>query len=162
MNACASCHAGDHGGSFKLVRAIENGLASRRATQQNLAAVLTRINLDRPQASPLLTKSVSVHGEAGEPPLKGRKPPAYRTLEEWVRLVVADAPAKEGVSPPPAPAFAEPKTVLEPVAPKGESTFAALQANTAAQASGSTNSSPTQPPKAPIDPFDPEVFNQQK
>jgi hypothetical protein len=167
MNACASCHAGDRGGSFKLVRAIENGVANRRATQQNLAAVLARINLDRPQASPLLTKAVGVHGEASQPPLKDRKSPAYRTLEEWVRLAVADAPARDSVAPPAVAAVAEPKTGPEPVTPKSESTFAvgAPQPIPAPQAS-----SPPPPsvektalaPKPPADPFDPEVFNQQK
>src|SRR5262249_35621244 len=61
MNACASCHATGRGGAFKLVRAYEDSGPNRRATQQNLVAVLGQVNLERPQGSPLLSKAASAH-----------------------------------------------------------------------------------------------------
>jgi len=84
MNSCAGCHAGDRGGSFKLIRAYDNG-SSRRTTQQNLAAVLNEVNLSQPLTSPFLSKALSVHGKMAQAPFKNRETPAYRALEEWVR-----------------------------------------------------------------------------
>jgi hypothetical protein len=177
MNACANCHTNGHGGEFKLTRTSpEGGLANRRSTQRNLAAVLTRINWDRPQASTLLTRAVSVHGEADQPPLKSRQVPAFRTLEEWVRMAVANAPAREGAAPTVAQSTVEPKPVFNSTVSKGETTFAiaAPQPVEANPATSGTSTVPSPitvdkaagPPgvaatKTPVDPFDPEVFNRQ-
>src|SRR5205823_10056255 len=118
-----SCHATVQGGSFTLTRAYEFDTAGRKTLQQNLAAVLAQVNLKEPQVSPLLTKSVSVHGPMPQAPLKGRQAAAYRTLEEWVKLTVAnnpqlqDRPAAE--APPPAARVpAEPKDAAPAAAPK--------------------------------------------
>lgn len=92
MNKCASCHISGKGGSFKLVRAFDDGIQNRRSTQQNLAAVVNQIHIEHWQSSPLLTKAVSIHGDQGQAPLKGRGEVAYRLLEEWVQLAVANAP----------------------------------------------------------------------
>src|SRR5262249_57878402 len=62
MNTCASCHVSGRGGDFKLLRSNEAGIVNRRATQHNLNAVLNQIRPDHWQASPLLTKSLSIHG----------------------------------------------------------------------------------------------------
>lgn len=87
MNACATCHATDRGGSFRLVRSYDPGLGNRRTLRSNIAAVLGQINTGSPLSSPLLVKGVSVHGGQTHPPLKGRQSEPYRLLEDWVRLV---------------------------------------------------------------------------
>ena len=64
MNACVSCHATGRGGTFKLTRIpLESGPANRRPLQQNLAAVLAQVNMEKPQNSPFLTKAITAHGE---------------------------------------------------------------------------------------------------
>src|SRR5207253_4476132 len=93
MNACAHCHATGRGGAFKLTRTYEPAMTGRKTTQQNLAAVLAQVNSEQPTASPLLSKAVSLHGKPGEmtqSPLKNREVAAYRSLEEWVRLIFPD------------------------------------------------------------------------
>ena len=155
MNTCASCHVGDKGGTFKLARATEGGTVSRRATQLNLAAVLARLTPARPEASPLLVKAISVHGEASQPPIKNRQQPAYRAIDEWIRATLADNPQlkEPGAASTPAAAAQEIKT------PDGDALgFAASAPVSAAKAAVS----PSAPPVAiPVDPFDPAGFNRQ-
>jgi hypothetical protein len=157
MNTCASCHVPNRGGSFKLTRAIEDGMVSRRATQQNLAAVLGQINWDRWEASPFLTKSVSVHGEASQPPIKSRQVAPYRALEDWIRTTLAKNPhlSKERI----ASAYPEPTKASPEAKPvRKEATFAETAAATPASAPA-TRAAKTGPPM-PVDPFDPVSFNQ--
>jgi hypothetical protein len=155
MNTCACCHAGGRGGSFKLTRAYGDGLGNRRALHYNLAAVLAEVNVRAPQASPLLTKAVSIHAVGmGQAPLRNRQAPAYRTLEGWVRLTLAHNPH-----------------LLErqggPVAQTGgESPQAARWGEDQAPAAPAPSAQPTTPPAAPAevkpagpDPVDPEAFN---
>lgn len=118
VNACVSCHAAGRGGSFKLRRITDFPSLNIRATQENLAAVLAQINYVQPQASPLLTKAVSIHGGSEQAPLKGRQLAPYQTLEEWLRLTLATNPQLQErggalpVPPPPATPAPEPKTVF--------------------------------------------------
>jgi hypothetical protein len=93
MNTCASCHIGDRAGAFRLVRTYDSTLANRKTMQQNLAAVLSQVNLHEPALSPLLTKAVSVHAPGMvAAPLRSRELAAYRSLEEWVRRTLASNP----------------------------------------------------------------------
>ena len=87
MNACATCHATEKGGNFRLIRSYDPGLGNRRTLQANIAAVLNQISTSSPMSSPLLVKSVSVHGGQSHPSLKGRQSEPYRLLEDWVRMV---------------------------------------------------------------------------
>lgn len=150
MNTCASCHMSGRAGSFQLMRAFEDGMVNRRATQYNLNAVLRQVNRAKWAESPLLLKAISVHGPTSQPPLKGRQVPAFRTLEEWVRKAVTNNPAIQNPSSPeirmekPAPEpFAVPSTA-SPVKPATPSAPSAIV------------------PRGPVDPFDPAVFNRQK
>jgi hypothetical protein len=141
MNACAHCHATGRGGAFKLARTYEPGLAGRKTTQQNLAAVLAQVNSEQPTASPLLSKAVSVHGKPGEmtqSPLKNREVAAYRSLEEWVRLTFHDKTQVPN----------KPSLVTERVG-TGQAIVTA----------GAVV--PPEPVADPVDPFDPVVFNRQ-
>jgi hypothetical protein len=178
MNACANCHATGRGGSFKLMRTYETGLGSRRATHQNLAAVLGQVNQDHLQASQLLTKAVSVHGDMVQPALKGREAAAYRALEEWLRVTVGSNPqvherASMAMIPLGAPepvggtslapgkpeAVAEPATASKPQAGKpGQATTAPSIPEAAGQIG---KASPAPGAAEPVDPFDPVIFNRQ-
>jgi hypothetical protein len=149
MNACASCHATGSGGAFKLTRPLAHATASQKTTQQNLAAVLTQVNLEQPQASPLLAKAIAVHGEATQPPLKGRQVAAFHTLEQWVHLTIAKNPrlrdqTSRTVAILPA---AETKPETPPLEPRAPAAWAI---------------EPKPLPKLrPGDPFDPAIFNRQ-
>jgi hypothetical protein len=88
MNACASCHAGSESGKFKLIRVFDIA-GDRQGSLQNLAATLAQVNRDNQLLSPLLTKSLTAHGDAARAPLKGADAPAYRQLEAWVQFALA-------------------------------------------------------------------------
>lgn len=141
-------------------------MISRRTTQQNLAAVLEQVSRDRPSASPLLTKAVSIHGKSGEmnqSPLKNREEAAYRSLEEWVRITVDTTAARVAktdrrVSPPLAErtGAGEGAATVEPSVPRSAqaSKTAFAEAKPPAKGEGGT-------PPEPVDPFDPIIFNGQ-
>ncbi|MBY0528288.1 MAG: hypothetical protein K2R98_33165 [Gemmataceae bacterium] len=170
MNACASCHAGDRSGSFKLTRTYEGQLTNRKATQQNLAAVLSQVNQERPQSSRLLVRAVTAHGGAGDQaPLKSRQAPAYRLMEDWVQFALRNVPARENVIATSPVAVAEPKTASEPApskpvaapTPVPQSVPFATMTAPAAAPSVPTTPAPATPAEGPSDPFDPAIFNQQ-
>ena len=166
MNACASCHATGRGGAFKLIRTYEAGMISRRTTQQNLAAVLEQLKKDRPSASPLLTKAVSIHGKPGEmiqSPLKNREEAAYRSLEEWVRITLENttprvATADGGVNPPLAgrTGAGEAVAAAEPSVPRQAQATKTAFAEDKPSTKGEGSTAPE-----PVDPFDPILFNGQ-
>jgi hypothetical protein len=173
MNACANCHATGRGGAFKLTRTYDHG--NRRITQQNLAAVLAQVNRGRPQLSPLLTKSLSVHGTPGEmaqPVLKSRDVPAYRSLEEWVRLTLETNPQLlEVASNNTTPLVAvEWKTAPETAVPEKTGTRP-LEVSKATppgplpppqtEVKETAKVAPAPPVTEPVDPYDPLIFNRQ-
>jgi hypothetical protein len=169
MNACASCHVSGQAGSFHLVRAVEGGLVNRRATQQNLQAVLGQIDREHWEGSALLTRAVTVHGQASQPPLKNRQAPPYRNLEDWVRATLARYPAPpEAPLVAGAPPLAEPKRLPEAVMAKAEDlggeAISSTRQNTTvpANVTATAGEQPETPPQpvAPVDPFDPVIFNQ--
>jgi hypothetical protein len=185
MNTCATCHASGKSTTFKLIRGYDEGmLTNRKATQQNLMATLALLQADRPLTSPLLSYAVTLHGDADQPPLKGKNVPAYRVLEEWVQLAVANTP-KTGV----AATIKKPEAEVKMV---GEGNIKLPAAEPAANPSVPAKESeswipkPTTKPQAlkpreefaqpqkpaehspansaevePADPFDPIIFNRQ-
>jgi hypothetical protein len=156
MNTCAGCHASEKSGKFKLTRCYESEGTNRRITHQNLAAVLAQVNLREPRISPLLTKSVSVHGPLAQAPLKNRQAPAYRTLEEWVRLTLASNPGLHDSSP----GSASEARSADPA--KKDAGFASDVVKPADGAATMPASADGSPAKAPApDPFDPAIFNRQ-
>src|SRR5262249_36333817 len=138
-------------------------------TQQNLAAVLAQVNLERPEASPLLVKAASMHGDMAQAPLKGRQLPAYHTLEEWTRSVVATNPqlrerSKGAVVASAPEAKPDRKVATEAVVPKPE--LVAAPSTSARPFPASNPAGPTTAPAeaqstVPLDPYDPVLFNQQ-
>jgi len=160
MNACASCHAGNDAGAFKLVRTFDHGSLVPKTTHQNLTAVLSQINLEQPRTSPLLVKAASAHGAMTQAPLSGRQMPAYHAMEEWVKLTLAnqpgtrEQPVQAAVEAPvketkPAMSKAEKPTVVNPTAPP--------KAGDAPPAFSEDQIKD----KEPVDPFDPAIFNKQ-
>jgi hypothetical protein len=157
MNACANCHATGRGGPFKLRRTYEAGVIGQRTTQQNLAAVLAQINKDVPSASPLLNKAVIIHGKPGDmaqPPLKNRELPAYRSLEEWVRVTLENtSPLRDKGNMSGSAASVADRTRA------AESTVPASSAKPEILESGIATERPVS--VEPVDPFDPIIFNRQ-
>jgi hypothetical protein len=139
LNACASCHAAGRGGSFKLMRAGDVAALKRKATQENLVAVLGQVNQVQPQASPLLTKAVSVHGGGDKAPLSGRQLVAFHALEEWVRGTVTTSPQL-------------PDKVVVPPVPETKPTFAGEKPD-APRSQGE----PPRPNTVPISPAQPSA-----
>lgn len=96
MNSCASCHATGKGGNFKLVRVYIGSSSNKRVLQNNMAAVLAQVIPQQIGASPILVKSVSVHGDLTQAPLHNRGTPAFRMLEDWIRNTVNSTPFEPG------------------------------------------------------------------
>jgi hypothetical protein len=92
MNACANCHCNGRGGSFQLMRVAGNTTGNRGATQHNLAAVLRRVDLERPAMSLLLIKAVSDHAGTGQAPIKKKDSTVFRNLELWLHETIASNP----------------------------------------------------------------------
>lgn len=166
MNSCATCHATGRGGPFKLNRIHEQ--ANRRVTQQNLVSVLSALNFRQPEASPFLTKALSMHGEMTQAPFRNRQTPAYRALEDWVHLTIANNPhaaeavRTEGTHTP--TVFAATSTAATPAQPPeppaanpGGGTNPLTVARPPMRGTTTVPASPTQ---SPDDPYDPEHFNQ--
>jgi hypothetical protein len=159
MNTCASCHVGERGGRFHLVRAVGEGLVNRRSTQHNLSAVLGQVSAQHWETSPLLVKAISIHGElTTQPPIKGRQAQAFKTLEEWVRETLEQNPQLQASDPAiklaSHVAAEKPTTKSEPTETKPSSeqgTFASGSQGTAPAAQAA--------PRGPVDPFDPVIFN---
>jgi hypothetical protein len=163
MNTCANCHGPAHTGPFQLERVRDKDVVSRRATQYNLAHVLDQINPESIATSPLLTKAVSLHGEATQPPIKNREAQAFHRLEDWVKQTVennpqlrergepassAAEPKKDQKKAEDAEAQSPPPLSLSPSVPKQPTEFAASQP-------------PPPKPTTPVDPYDPIIFNRQ-
>ena len=93
VNNCtlSKCHEPGGAQAFQLNRAILRGESNRRTTMQNLAATLTLIDREHPEASPLLTVPRRTHGGMSGPVLGVRQDQAFKHLADWVALL---APAK--------------------------------------------------------------------
>ncbi|NBY00784.1 MAG: hypothetical protein EBQ87_02205 [Planctomycetes bacterium] len=137
MNTCATCHSTGKGGNFKLQRVYGLAKPNQKNLQQNLAAVLSQVNLQQPDNSPFLGKALTLHGGANKAPIKGRETEAYKLLEDWVRMTTVRHAIAQVEVPS---SFAEEKVGVKPMKP-----------------------TPV-PPKEKegekeANPFDPEVFN---
>lgn len=87
VNRCATagCHGPGSGSSFELVRAKLGKAPPKSYSERNLAAVLERVDLERPLSSPLLTK---LRGESkaigGRQSHGGLSPEQQQTLRAWI------------------------------------------------------------------------------
>jgi len=89
VNNCTTsgCHRPGGEQQFQLDRALLHGVANRRSTMRNLAAVLAIVDRDRPQLSPLLVVPRRTHGEMDKPVFGPRQDHAFQHLVDWVALV---------------------------------------------------------------------------
>lgn len=166
MNTCARCHATGHGGKFHLGQVYEDSIANRRTMERNLSAVLAQVNLDQPEASRLLTKSISDHARTGQAPLRDHQAAPYRTLEMWVKLTVANNPhLREGrpSSVPQAVSSVSPPFALERPAKNTEESEWGAESRVPSASSlpppPSTSAKGADTPTNITDPYDPELFN---
>lgn len=173
INACAGCHARPGVAPFVLTRPSLM-FGDRRATQLNLASVVDAIRRDDPGKSPLLLNALNLHGGAAQPPLRDRESPAYRHLEEFVRLVTGKS-ASPARLPDAASNLASPLPTTQPAGEMSEPTpLPGIRVSGAAATSpaekfasnpaearepGTPKTSPPVMAPAPIDEFDPAEFN---
>jgi hypothetical protein len=176
MNLCATCHATGHGGSFKLLRTYSNSALGQRATLANVASASAFINRQQPEASVLLVKAITAHGEASAPPIRDRQFPAYKHLDDWVRMAL-DQPLQNPMPPAAVATRLQPMgtAMPAPVEPsrQGEMPFQVVSPPKDATAGNSRppeKPAPAMPPPPdavekpktePSDPFDPLIFNKQ-
>jgi hypothetical protein len=181
MNTCARCHATGHGGNFHLTQVFGGGISNQRTLERNLAAVLGEVDVNQPETSRLLIKAVSDHAHTGQAPLRDRLCPPYRTLENWVKLTVADNPQLRGKSETDSTAQAlsrseqtkdSAKSPFEGSRTKGgeksqwgtEARPRIAPASSPVSRGGTGKAAPPPSPTkgssvSPVDPYDPEPFN---
>jgi hypothetical protein len=176
VNGCAECHAkADYAGSFKMACGSGHA-ADAQTTRQNLVAAIGQLNRQDPAASPLLVKSLSIHGGQKRPGIIGPHVPAYRVLEAWVYLAAGSNEMPPAPAPPPAaapapalpPKPAAPALPPPPIPPAADPTPLppAIPPATAEPDFG-VDAPPKEPAtapdpastKAPVDDFDPSLFN---
>jgi hypothetical protein len=155
MNTCARCHVSGKAGEFKLTQVFGDASLSARSSQQNLTAVLSQIKPADPASSPLLRMAASAHGGSGQPPLRNRETPAYRTLEQWVQLTAAHA-----LKPIPLMNDAALLTAERPA----KNIFENVDKKPTAKAEPAVKkdafaSEKAEKPTGPADEFDPNIFN---
>jgi hypothetical protein len=161
MNTCAGCHGPAHTGPFQLERVMDKEAVNRRATQYNLAHVLAEINPENIATSPFLTKAVTLHGEAAQPPIKNREAQAFRRLEDWVKQTVENNPQLRERSEP-ASSSTEPKKDVKKVEDSTDSSPLTTHHSPLTPSTEFAASQPPPPkPAAPVDPYDPIIFNRQ-
>jgi hypothetical protein len=167
MNTCASCHATGKGGNFKLQRIYgEGGSGNQRTTQYNLMAALAQLDRAAPAQSALLSKATLIHyANADQPPIRDRKSPAYRALEEWVHLALTGLP-KPAVGPATPQAVLvkpSPENVAKPQVPLEVTAKPPAEPEPAAShfAQPAPAEETPAPATEPADEFDPMIFNRQ-
>ena len=163
MNTCACCHVAGKSAAFKLAQVIGDAPATGISSQQNLTAVLSQIKPSDPMNSPLLHMAATAHGGAGQPPLRNRDTPAYRTLEQWVKMTAAHAPKAAGL-------ISDPRAT--PPQKHAKNVFESVEAKTPGLAADAGKETPPNQKEVfaadapnknaePFDEFDPIIFNRQ-
>jgi hypothetical protein len=185
--AVAGCHDTSHSGPLTLQRSPR---PMAKLTQQNLRSVLSQLDPESPDNSPLLSYSITPHGRMNFSPLsKGVSEPAYATLADWVRAVCGKPAPKPGSDADATATLAQTdSSKAAPQAPRDDKDDAAAaqpHANSASVPSKTEKAldaraqvdrfpvtaqrnTPTVPavnstvsPYQPVDPFDPQIFNLQ-
>lgn len=96
FNCCGSsaCHGRSDAPRPVLKVPSQYGQLTPNMTEHNLEQVLSLVNLDRPQESPLLRWATQAHGRSSRPPLPNKLAPAYRVLEDWVYALAGQLPSQ--------------------------------------------------------------------
>jgi hypothetical protein len=98
MNHCstAGCHGPQSPTPLKLLRISAGRAPSRRATQRNLYSVLSLVDRQHPDESPLLTIPTRPHGNVKSAIFSTRETNQYRQLVAWA-YQVANQPLPEAI-----------------------------------------------------------------
>lgn len=115
-SACATskCHSHDSDSDFRLVRSSAHSENHSVMTKRNLKNVVSRLNIDAPDESPLLENAAKAHapGMKGAPlEISSRE---FSVLMDWVITATDDLNHVGGamaVAPPPAPNGKAPATI---------------------------------------------------
>lgn len=96
VNNCTNggCHRTGGAEAFQLNRAWIHGMADRRSTFANLAAVLAAIDQEAPESSPLLEAAGQPHAGMKQALFAGRHAELKAQLEAWVMGVAQPAEAR--------------------------------------------------------------------
>ena len=86
-NTCAACHVGKSAGSFELHRS--NDATADEAF--NVTACLKQVDRNNLRQSPLLIKATTAHGKSKRPPIKDANAPAFKFVEQWVKLAASES-----------------------------------------------------------------------
>jgi hypothetical protein len=94
INQCstAGCHGPTSSTTLRLMRVAANRTQSRRATQRNLHAVLSCLDTEKPDNSPLLTVPIRPHGTSRAAMFTNQQTQQYRQLVAWVYAVANQKP----------------------------------------------------------------------
>ena len=169
--AAAGCHDASHAGTLALDRSLPT---TARATQQNLRTVLSLIDSNEPENSPLVLQSLLPHGGSQRSAFAlGARDPSYATLLDWVKAA-AGKPSRQPRSAWPQstdPASAAEQSPDDPTpdeAPRRPVVRTARSEPETTAADAPQPAAPSRPVKPPprdayepVDPFDPEIFNRQ-
>lgn len=147
MNTCANCHVGELTKKFQLERVFAEDLNSQAVTYRNLTVAMSAIDRTQPANSPILQRATTAHGGAVMPPLRDRGVPAYKQLEEWVKIAAGNSPVTPAISTTPP---SEPPASSTAIAPASD-----------AKSEFGAGVPKKEVIEGPRDPFDPVIFNQQ-
>ena len=146
LNRCgqSTCHGHASKNQFRLTK---TGLKRQIKTWHNLRAVLSQIDPQHVDSSPLLIKATAAHGSSPRPPLGPRERQKFNRLVRWVSQVAGDGSPLEIAN-------LDTRTTdsKSPRSPWSASNRSGVEAEAVA--------SQTSPPAA-ADPFDPNRFNEQ-
>jgi hypothetical protein len=94
--ATSGCHTRESDSGFQLNHVVPGKYATRHPSEQNLAAVLEQIDIQKPESSRLLAMTRGKHGRQNRPVFSGLRGDEQRTeLEKWI-LDVARAESRRG------------------------------------------------------------------
>ena len=166
VNNCtlSGCHRPGGEQSFELDRAMLHGMANRRSTMNNLAAVLKLVDRERPQESPLLVIPRRDHGGMDHPIFGPRHSPQFQQLVDWVAMVTKSSVGAEVQQETETVQAAATPVAPQPIPPRWREPVESASFEDSLMP-------PFQPSNLrygaqmkswqPKDPFDPEIFNRQ-
>ncbi|WP_437201865.1 hypothetical protein [Planctomicrobium sp. SH664] len=157
LNSCgnAACHGAASTGKFRLVTARFGSPAHRAGSQENLMHILTFLDPEQPEKSPLLLRPLEAEGVHQGLLLGERRSQQRQLLENWIRLAAEDLQSARRQRTPAAP------RVLQASGTDTGATGiqqAATESVSPGSPMGEGTALPSEPPR-PHDPFDPAEFN---
>lgn len=170
MNNCTAsgCHGPNSEHELRLLRVARSRPGGRRATQQNLHAVLQWIDRDAPEQSKLLSVPIEPHGGMDRPVFTQRDLGQLQQLAEWAERL--RNPVEREEVPPSVRRMDRPPSADPPSAtPVAQDDPFSAVPEPAEGAPVGDEQSPEERPRVqrgasledsePVDPFDPTVFN---